>query len=158
MTWVAQKSNFLFDGKKAEEILMSQLFIPACTLPSPADICPCSIRLWSIGRWINSVRAGWHRLSSWWHFAGEKNSRQLRNSICKLSSPSHRLSARTIIIGGKPGTILLAVRRVWFHHQNFKSGVSHASRQINQNRSKVGCYLHLYTNSNAANIKYKILT
>lgn len=36
-----------------------------------ADFRSCSIRLWSIGRWINSVCTGWHRFSRWRHFAGK---------------------------------------------------------------------------------------
>lgn len=132
---VGPESNFHRRLREAEKgnIDANYLF---SSLSFWIDFRSCSIRLWSIGRWYNSVRSGWHRISCWWHSAGESDRIWVSMSIFTLNY-SLRSSARTTITGGKLGTILLAVRRAWFHHLNFKNGAQHASQPINPNRNKV---------------------
>lgn len=51
-----------------------------------------------------------------------------------------RLSAKTTIIGGRPGTTRPADPQAWFHRPNCKNGARLVSQPTNPNRNKV-CWL-----------------
>lgn len=69
----------------------------------------------------------------------------------------YRLLAKMIIIGGKLGMIQSVDRLVWFHHPNYRNGVSHAKRLISD-RNKASIYINTFLGyqSNYAHLHYFI--